>query len=165
MESQSNILLDKITSTMWSLLNAEITSVRNEIEQLKDSVVHMSAQYDDILKDQTEAKLEIKKLTEDNGIMSTLIKDMSVRINTLEQNVRTSNIELQCVPQKKDENLMNIVKQLGKAVDYELKDENVLKVSNETSRPKSIVVQLSTQRLRDTFLAACIIIISIKIIW
>ncbi|CAB3234538.1 unnamed protein product [Arctia plantaginis] len=78
---------------MRSLLSVEIKSVRNKIEQLKDSVVHMSKQYDDILREHSEAKLRIKELTEDNSKMTSIIKYMSVRINTLEQNARASNID------------------------------------------------------------------------
>ncbi|XP_045453478.1 uncharacterized protein LOC123662719 [Melitaea cinxia] len=161
-DAQSNTLLEKITSTMRGLLNKEINSVRTEIEQLKDSVIHMSAQYDDILKEHSEAKQRIRELTDDNIKMSTVIRDMSVRINTLEQNARANNIELQCVPQRKDENLMSLVKHLGKTIDCDINEENVLnctrvmKFNGNNNRPKSIVVQFNTQRLRDTFLAACI---------
>lgn len=50
----------------------------------------------------------------------------------------------------------------GKTIDCEINEENVLncsrvmKFNGNNNRPKSIVVQFNTQRLRDTFLAACI---------
>lgn len=78
---------------MRSIFNTEINSVRNEIEELKNSVVHMSKQYDDILRDYSQAKQRVKVNTEGNSRMTSVIKDMSVRINTLEQSTHFSNIE------------------------------------------------------------------------
>lgn len=78
---------------MRSIFNTEINSVRNEIEELKNSVVHMSKQYDDILRDYSQAKQRVKVNTEGNSRMTSVIKVMSVRINTLEQSTHFSNIE------------------------------------------------------------------------
>lgn len=78
---------------MRSIFNTEINLVRNEIEELKNSVVHMSKQYDDILRDYSQAKQRVKVNTEGNSRMTSVIKDMSVRINTLEQSTHFSNIE------------------------------------------------------------------------
>lgn len=78
---------------MRSIFNTEINSVRNEIEELKNSVVHMSKQYDDILRDYSQAKQRVKVNTEGNSRMTSVIKVMSVHINTLEQSTHFSNIE------------------------------------------------------------------------
>lgn len=78
---------------MRSIFNTEINLVRNEIEELKNSVVHMSKQYDDILRDYSQAKQRVKVNTEGNSRMTSVIKVMSVRINTLEQSTHFSNIE------------------------------------------------------------------------
>lgn len=61
--------------------------------KLKNSVVHMSKQYDDILRDYSQAKQRVKVNTEGNSRMTSVIKVMSVRINTLEQSTHFSNIE------------------------------------------------------------------------
>lgn len=50
--------------------------------------------------------------------------------------------------------MKKIVKQLGKVIDCEIKEENILNCN--INRPKSIEVQFNTARLRDNFLAACI---------
>lgn len=162
MELKMNSLLEKITLTMTNLLNRELTEIREEVAGLRGSVEFLSNQYDDMLKERRQGEEKIKDLLDKNEKLSSTIKDMSSRLNTLEQHARASNVEIQCVPQKKTENLLNIVTQLGKTIGCDIKEESisnctrVMKLNNSTNRPKSIVVQFATPRLRDSFLAASI---------
>lgn len=162
MQSQLDRLLEKMNLNMKMLLNQELNSMREEIAGYRKSVEFMSEKYDDIIKEKKVIKEEVKALQSKNIEMSTVIKDMTNRINTLEQHARAQNVEIQCVPQTKNENLIDIIKQLGTTIKCETKEENILhctrvmKANNNNERPKSIVVQFNTPRFRDTFLASVI---------
>lgn len=162
MEDKMETFLTKITLNMRMMLNAELKSLREEIKDVRESVSFISHQYEEILREHKEDKQKIKELQESNNSMSSAMKDMSTRLNTLEQQTRASNLEIQCVPQKKNENLINIVTKLGKVINSEVKEEEishctrVMKSNSNNNRPKSIIVQFITPRLRDSFLAATI---------
>ncbi|CAG4982136.1 unnamed protein product [Colias eurytheme] len=160
--NQFDTLIGKFTAAMKDILNSELKSMREEIKDIRDSVSFMSLQYEDILKDRKEDQAIIKKLQEQNDVLSATLKDVSSRLNNLEQQARANNIELQCVPQKKNENLIEIVKEIGKVINSDVKEEEishctrVMKSNNSSKRPKSIIVQFSTSKRRDSFLAASI---------
>ncbi|CAG5057819.1 unnamed protein product [Parnassius apollo] len=87
---------------------------------------------------------------------------MLQRLNYLEQQSRFNNLELHCLPENKHENLYSTVKQLGIVIGCELKDEDILhctriaKMSSSNTRPRSIVIQLASPKVRDQILAAFI---------
>ncbi|XP_050684050.1 uncharacterized protein LOC126978964 [Leptidea sinapis] len=78
----------------------------------------------------------------------------------MEQQLRQCNIELQCVPERKNENLIDIITELGKVIGCNLSSNDVLhctrtaKTKADTPRPRSVVVQLSSIRMRDQVIAA-----------
>lgn len=88
--------------------------------------------------------------------------DLSHRINYLEQQTRSNNLELQCLPENKQENLYTVVKQLGSVVGCVLSDNDILhctrvaKLQATNTRPRSVVVQLASPRIRDNLLASTI---------
>lgn len=65
-------------------------------------------------------------------------------------------------PKKKTEYLISIVKELGKTVSCEIKDENIIRISRavkknpENARPRSIIVEFNNINKRDQFLASTI---------
>ncbi|CAB3241318.1 unnamed protein product [Arctia plantaginis] len=162
MNSQMDVMLERLTRNMRTILSQELNIMREDIESLKNSMTFISNQYDDILNDKNESKQMIKALQDENTNLTHTVKDMSARINILEQHARANNLEIQCVPQKSNENLFNVVSKLGETVGCDIKEESitnctrVMKQNNANNRPKSIIVQFSTPRLRDTFLAASI---------
>lgn len=160
--SQMESLLEKFTFNMRALLNQELSVMREDIQCLKNSVAFLSNEYDDIIKENEVTAQKMKALQDENDKLTTSVQVMSTRINNLEHHARANNIEIQCVPQKNNENLVNIVKQLGKVINCDITDENIvnctriMKQNNSNNRPKSIVVQFNTPRFRDTVLAASI---------
>ncbi|XP_064072497.1 uncharacterized protein LOC135193538 [Vanessa tameamea] len=81
-------------------------------------------------------------------------------MSLMEQHSRDCNLEIQCVPEHKSENLSSIVHQLASVVSFDLHDNDIVnfhrvaKRNTESKRPRSIIVKLSTPRKRDNFLAA-----------
>ncbi|XP_047996357.1 uncharacterized protein LOC125234192 [Leguminivora glycinivorella] len=162
MENQLEILMARLTVSMRTMLNTELKSMRDEIKEMNDSMTFMNLKYEDMKKESKEDKQKIKNLQDQNNKMAITIQDVTGRLNYLEQQNRASNVEIQCVPQKSNESLVKIVTDLGKVIKHEVKDVDVsyctrvMKSNSSNNRPKSIVVQFNSPRLRDSFLAAAV---------
>ncbi|KAF9407451.1 hypothetical protein HW555_012529 [Spodoptera exigua] len=107
-------LLLKINRTVTETINRELKPIREEILQMSASLSFLNQSYEEIVKEHKEAKQYIKDLQSDNLKLKTSVNDLTSRINQLEQSARSANIELQCVPEKKNENLYQIVTKLGR---------------------------------------------------
>lgn len=138
----------------------ELLSVKEEMRSINKAMDHMSDQVEDMVKKYKENHELIKTLQKHECEMQSNIINLTARINLLEQNARCKNIEIQCVPEKKSENLIGVVKKLGEVVGLDLKDDNIAhvtrtaKLNSEIKRPRSIIVELSNTRVRDSFLTA-----------
>ncbi|XP_039755811.1 uncharacterized protein LOC120630612 [Pararge aegeria] len=126
------------------------------------SMEHMSEQFEDVLREQKSTQDSLMELKTEYKYLKSTVADLTGRICQLEQHFRAKNIEIQCVPEKKHENLINIVTEIGKVVNCKLTSEQILtctrvaKLQRETNRPRSIVVEFVSPRLRDGMLAAVI---------
>ncbi|KAJ0181606.1 hypothetical protein K1T71_002328 [Dendrolimus kikuchii] len=162
MEIHLERFLEKVNENVSRTISKEIKVVRDEISDLQDSVSFMSKQYDDILKDFKATKETVKDLRENNDKMQMMVNNLNAKVNQLEQESRNNNIEIQCVPENRSENINSIVIQLSKLIKCTVTEENILqctriaKFNKESTRPRSIVVKLSSPRIRDCFLASVI---------
>ncbi|CAK1597246.1 unnamed protein product [Parnassius mnemosyne] len=154
-----------ITSKIDSLtisISSEIKSVKEEMLEIRSSMDFMNSKYELLIKDHKETKQAMVDFQKENSALKTNVKDLTARINTLEQNARAMNVEIQCIPEKKNENLMQVVTQLGTVLKCNVKNEDVInctriaKINPNSTRPKSIVAQFANKKIRDEFLAASI---------
>lgn len=161
-QEQMDGLLSKLGVNMRQLFNTELQSLRDEIRDVKDSMTYMNSQYEEILREHKQNKDVIKNIQQENLQLKAIIDKQNSRISQLEQHSRSNNVEIQCVPEKKDENLIQIVSRVCQVVGGDFGQDNILhctrvaKINNTSSRPRSIVVQLNSPRTRDYLLAAAI---------
>ncbi|KAL0859976.1 hypothetical protein ABMA27_010292 [Loxostege sticticalis] len=143
-QTQMNFFLAQVGVTISKSINRELSSLKEEIESVKNSM------------DFINEKFEVA-----NSALQNTVNLLTNKINVLEQNARMNNIEVQCVAENKNENLNTIIMQIAKTGCC-LTEENVLTCTrvakNEKSnpRPRAIIAQLSSPRLRDNLLAAAI---------
>ncbi|CAH2101902.1 unnamed protein product [Euphydryas editha] len=100
----------KISSKIDSLSNsigAELKTVKEEITDMRNSMDFMNSKFESLLREHEETKKVMVKLQKENSVLQSNVKDLNARINTLEQNARSANIEIQCVPERKTENLVH----------------------------------------------------------
>lgn len=164
-----NIVQDVIKSEMRELLvdltfniTSELKTLKQDICEVKQSMDFINNQYEDFMKENKATKEVVKELQKENCNLKNNIDQLNGRLNQLEQHARSNNIELQCIPENKNENLVSIVTQIGKTIGYAVTEENILnctriaKMNRDSARPRSIIVQLSSPRVRDGYLAAAI---------
>ncbi|CAB3254231.1 unnamed protein product [Arctia plantaginis] len=162
LKSHLSELIDEFSARMRAILDIELRQVKDELQDVKQAMQFVNEQFEDIEREHKTSQICIKNLQEQNTFMLSNITDLKSRINQLEQGTRSRNIEIQCLPEKKSENLVSIVKELGKTISCEIKDENIMritrtaKINPENSRPRSIIVELNSSNKRDQFLVASI---------
>jgi archaellum component FlaC len=143
-------------------INKELKAFRVEIGTLTDSINFMNEVFETFKSDLGTCKTKIDSITKEKESLRSKLNAMTGRFNQLEQITRASNLEIQCVPERNAENLLNIIKQLGKTVSCPINESDIFyysrvaKKNPESQRPRSILVKMNSSRSRDAFLAAAI---------
>lgn len=96
---------------------------------------------------------------EENASLRKELETLRNKFDDVDQASRTCNIEIQNVPERKGENLIQLSLTLSRILNVELKDCDIKTVHRvapgvPTNRPKNIILQLTTRRKRDDFIAA-----------
>ncbi|KAL4718093.1 hypothetical protein ACJJTC_015311 [Scirpophaga incertulas] len=150
--------IDSLTSSIRS----DLKTVKEEMSDMKGSMEFMNSKFESLLKEHAETKEAMTELQRENTALHSTVKDLNARVNALEQSARSNNVEIQCVPERKNENLVQMITQLSSVIKYNIKHEQILnctriaKIKPNSPRPKSIVVQFISKKIRDEFLAASI---------
>lgn len=163
---------NRLTSRLDSMLQKSQTGIKSELENirkemgilsdLKQAVDFMSEKYDTMHEELKSLRTLTTTLQAENGRLSGDVKELNFKVQQMEQYSRECNIELQCLPEHKNENLLNTVMQLATVVSCPLEERDVqqctrvAKKDPTSTRPKSTIVKFSSPRLRDSLLAAVI---------
>lgn len=156
----------ELKNIIQSLKDEMVFNNRNmmaEFKTLQTSVQFMSDKFDDMAKENQEMKKEMEAQQQQNNKnleQFTVIKkentEMRLRINSLENMSRLSNLEIHGVPEAQNENTKRIAVSLMKLVHPNICDtdvDNCFRVRkiggiNPNSRPNPIVVQLQSKQKR-----------------
>lgn len=155
-------MLKQINTTIINIVNSELAPIRADLEEFRVSLDFHTGQFDEFRSEYSEFKSTTKELKDENIKLQNTVADLRQRLSYLEQHARANNLELQCLPEHKQENLYTIVKQLGSVVGCVVQDSDIshctriAKLNAKNIRPRSIVVQLASPRIRDQLLASVI---------
>lgn len=150
----------QINQNLSRTINTELQLIKDDIRDFQESFSYLNSQYEDLQKEHKSLSETTQTLVSQNLAMQNTIKSLCGRLNQVEQHARASNIEIQCVPESKNENLVSIIKQLSTVVSCTIDDEKILHCSRAVKskcskqRPRAIVVQFTSPLIRDNFLAA-----------
>lgn len=155
-------IINQEVSSKLSTILSEQKNLRELVDGFQQTISFLSERCDE-LKSALEVKSEkIATLERKNIVLQESIQNLTKRVNNTEQHARANNIEVQCVPENKSENVINTVLSIGKAIKSNIKDADIAhctriaKKDSDSNRPRSILVKFNTPRLRDAFLAAAI---------
>lgn len=95
-------LLHQLTTKMHTILDTELRQLKNELQDVKQSMQFVNDQFEEIVKEHKTSQTYVKQLQDENTKMLSTITDLKTRVNQLEQNARCKNVEIQCVPEKKN---------------------------------------------------------------
>ncbi|KAI5632781.1 hypothetical protein NE865_14499 [Phthorimaea operculella] len=158
-ESRMMSLLDKWCERQ----NVKFSKVADDLEAMQKSVAFLTNGFDE-LKKSTEStnqrvnQLEIKVNSIDS--QSAKIETLGAKIEAMEQQARQNNIEISNVPDRRNENLVELIEQLGSAIKYTITKSDIATIhrvphaSATSSHPKNIIVKFHSRITRDNVLAA-----------
>ncbi|XP_063381572.1 uncharacterized protein LOC134668055 [Cydia fagiglandana] len=141
-------------------LEAELTPIKEELKKLQDSVSFMSNQYDDIHPTMTTLNNDIKTLNSERNELLSTITGLTDRLNQIEQHMRDCNVEIQGIPEDKNENLVNTIQHIAEVVSCSMSDVDILHCTRvasqnkENKKPRTIIAKLRSTRCRDELLSA-----------
>ncbi|KAI5651775.1 hypothetical protein NE865_00112 [Phthorimaea operculella] len=148
------------------ILRQEIREIRREIEDkinsFEKSITYFNSSFEEIRANITAQREEVAKLNKENETLRDSVRDLTSRFQQIDQLSRATNIEIQCVPENRNEHLISTVQQLGTTIKCPIKEQDihycsrVAKQKPDSTRPRNILVKFSSPRLRDNFLAATI---------
>lgn len=138
--------LSKVAKELRDEFTITTDLIMNEVNDLKDTI----SKKDDTIKTlQTEQTQLINEIT-----------SLRNRSSKLEKQSRDRNIEIQAVPEDRNESVVSLFKAVCEAVNNPIADSDihachrVAKMDSGSKRPRNIVVSLTSPRLRDNLLSA-----------
>lgn len=158
----ADTIRDIIREELDRKFNTQINDIQLKLSRLDDRLSFFNTEHDKIKRECEAQKLQLSQLQRDNEQLRTLTADLAQRLNQTEQLTRTCNLEIQCVPENKTENLYKTVQLVASTIKCPLSESDlhfctrIAKLNPKSPRPRSILVKFSSRRLRDTFLAGVI---------
>lgn len=159
-DSLRSIIKQEVTATIKQFVSEHLANIASQVAGFHESLAFFSKQYDELLQTVKERNEVIQSLSQKNDNLSSQVRNLTERLEQVEQIMRAPNVEINGIPEHKSENLLKTVEQLGLVVENPLGDNDVLhvtriaKLNNESNRPRSVIVKLRSQRRRDELLAA-----------
>lgn len=146
--------------------NARLDALSNSIQtwagkfrEIEEAVNSMHAEVCAVKEVNRSLQAESAAVKEDNVFLRTQLELVHKTIDDQEQRSRQCNIEIQNVPQRSSENLVHLVTAMGSVINVPIAAESIRAVHRvaqnvQSERPKNIVVELCSRRLRDDVIAA-----------
>lgn len=139
--------------TEQSKIASQCAVLSEEVTDLKNSKQFMEDQYND-LKNRVDYLF-----LQTNAQNEKTVLDLEAKIDLLEQQARQCNVEISNIPERRNENLVDLLECLGKLIGYSIRKEDVVSIHRvphaaQNNKPKNIVAKFTTRILRDNIISA-----------
>ncbi|XP_063822158.1 uncharacterized protein LOC135072136 [Ostrinia nubilalis] len=159
---------NKILSMMegyFSRQDEKISKLVKDTEDVKTSIGVMSDIFDELKRkvedvDHRLSELEKKTSTISSETDHKEIGELQARLDYMEQISRSCNAEISNVPERRGENLLNVVHNIASIIKQPVTSQDIVAVHRvqqmnpTSSRPKNIIIRFSSQISRDNFISA-----------
>lgn len=161
--SEVSRIRDDIKSIVREILSQELKPIRDEIENIKSSLDFFNQQFDCLTKRVDTIETEIKAckaVTLDFNELKTSLIKLETANNNSEQWSRRSNIEIYGVPEKKNENLFDILRIISDRAEYKINPASdidfitrVAPKKSDSKKIKPIIIRFLARYKKDDFLS------------
>ncbi|CAG9825656.1 unnamed protein product [Phaedon cochleariae] len=143
-------------------IQTEMKAFNSKYDTILESVNFCSNQittFERLLSELNKRMTTIEKLSKENADLKVMVGQLTTRIDNIEQQARLNNIEIQGVPEKSNENIIQILEHIGQHIQCTISPSNVNSThrvahSTQSEKPKSIIVKFHSKVKRDEILAA-----------
>jgi hypothetical protein len=144
-------------------VSRELRKIRDDMTEIKEGMSFINAEFDNMAKKVSKLDIDVKALSStasDIGALKSSLHSIELRSNEHEQWSRRTNVEIYGVPEKKNENLISLIKDIAHRADFPLDPANdldfVTRVAprdKDKSKVKPIVLRFLARYKKDDFLA------------
>lgn len=152
-------LEEKIEKVMKKVMNNFKTVFKKEwkeeLKELKDAMSFNSDKLDEVLDELKEVKEKQKILEAENKTLKAQLKAVHTVVEDLEQYTRNRNIQVDGIPEEKEENLREIMIDIGQKIDVKIENDMmdaIHRIPSQNERNSPIVVQFTTRQVRDSIM-------------
>lgn len=156
-------LREDIKSDLKALVAIEVKSAVEELKvDFTSTTDFICAEQKDMQKELKQKDTVIKTMETEQLRMKHEIDKLNSRISTMEKISRSNNLELQAIPENRDENVKSLFKRLCECLNVTVPESEikacrrVAKMKADSDRPRNILVTLSTSDLRDKVISAAV---------
>lgn len=178
-DSVTNITTDLAALTqVISEIKSDISFLRSEQLSIKQSVKNQDDKHNALsqelieirnsvqsaLDEQTDIQRQVAGLGKQEQITADLqmtVCGLVAKIDYMEQNARSCNIELCNIPERRGENLITLIENIGSKINLKVTQKDIVAIHRvphaheQNDRPKNIIVKFTSRILRDNMLSAC----------
>ncbi|CAG4993141.1 unnamed protein product [Parnassius apollo] len=145
--------MNKFQDAKFASLESSMNALSKQNDEIKDTVIHLSAKYDDVLNN-------LKKLQQENDFFKNRIKTLEGKLEQFEKNARSTTVEIRNVPiseSKGKENLIEFTKKFGTVINVPIQDSKIrdvfrMKLENKPNGP--IIVDFTSTVKREKVIKA-----------
>lgn len=154
-----------IRNTSDQILSGKIDNLGKKLDEIENSVQYNSNQLDTVIGklNDTISKYErlmnrMNELEKENATLRKKTREQEARIDALENRQRIENIEVRNMPETRGENVIEIVKEIGKTIGIEdVKDGDIqvahrVDMMNKERGNRPIVAHLTSRYMRNIWL-------------
>lgn len=147
----------KLKLTELPSLIETIKDIKEEILDLKASCDFSSARVEEVAGELCSVEAKILEVQQKQTLLDSAVGELQTQVFNSEQRSRLNNVEIKGVPQKKDENLFQIVEKISMKVGYNLPKTQINYISRiptYNSKEKSIIVSFINRYVKEEFIAS-----------
>lgn len=153
----------EISSLVHQILSQELKPIKDEIANFKDTLSLFNLQFDNLTKriEKVESDMKVHKSSSmDLSDLKASITKFEYSNNSSDQWSRRSNIEIYGIPEKKNENLFNILSTISDRAQYKINPSSdidfitrVAPKKSDTKKIKPIIIRFLARYKKDAFLS------------
>lgn len=136
----------------------EFSDFRTSLEFFSETVDKSNGLMEELKNTCRRMQKEIEEVKEENKILKKSVAALEQRMRNSEQYSRLSNIEISGVPETRGENMEELLGDIAKAVNLEMKKKRVVAAHRvptySRNRTPPIIVKFATRQDRDTWIDA-----------
>ncbi|KAL0879324.1 hypothetical protein ABMA27_003102 [Loxostege sticticalis] len=156
-----------IQNSVQSIIEREVKkmslSINNSLKELNErfGAIEKSLEFTIERQDTLEKRLdEIENNLKVNSSEKRQIQMLQDKMDAMEQQARSYNIEIANLPERRGENLLAVIEKLGCVIKHPINIQDVVSIhrvphmENTNKRPKNVIVRFTTKITRDSVIAA-----------
>ncbi|XP_045446714.1 uncharacterized protein LOC123654901 [Melitaea cinxia] len=162
--SEMAMLKSELREAITEAISVELKPVRDELAVIRESMNFINSQYETIVKRVDDLEKNMKScinIKSELGSIKDHIDSAEVDNDKREQWVRRSNVEIFGIPERKGENLMQILRDVSSKAEFSLDPSQdidfvtrVAPKNNDSKKIKPIVVRFLARWKKDEFLSS-----------